>query len=78
MNARRVHVVITDVKGTWVWSRAIRVLGDDAQPSGIGALTDALNAVCDEQHTEEDDDRCEHGMFFTGAGACPMCREGLT
>ena len=23
----------------------------------------------------EDDDRCPHGMFFTGAGACPKCRE---
>jgi hypothetical protein len=20
-----------------------------------------------------DDDRCPHGMFYTGAGACPAC-----
>ena len=22
---------------------------------------------------DNDDDRCEHGMFYTGAGACPAC-----
>lgn len=27
---------------------------------------------------EESDDRCEHGMFFSGAGACPMCGGGAT
>lgn len=24
----------------------------------------------------EETDRCEHGMYFTGAGACPMCGRG--
>lgn len=22
---------------------------------------------------KDDEDRCEHGMFFSGAGACPAC-----
>jgi hypothetical protein len=24
----------------------------------------------------EETDRCEHGMYFTGAGACPQCGRG--
>ena len=26
----------------------------------------------------ENDDRCDHGMFFSGAGACPKCGGGAT
>ncbi len=26
--------------------------------------------------SDPDDDRCEHGMFFSGAGACPQCGGG--
>ena len=28
------------------------------------------------QHTEIGEDRCEHGMFYSGAGACPQCGGG--
>lgn len=24
---------------------------------------------------DDDEGRCPHGMFYTGAGACPACRE---
>jgi hypothetical protein len=26
-----------------------------------------------EYKVKDDDDRCPHGMFYTGAGACPAC-----
>lgn len=33
----------------------------------------AYEAVVAELEKEDEADRCPHGMFYTGAGACPAC-----
>lgn len=37
---------------------------------GVESLFDAVQAQFEET------DRCEHGMFFSGAGSCPKCGRG--
>ena len=39
-----------------------------AEESGEG-----YNTLAESQQRDREDTRCPHGMFFTGAGACPAC-----
>jgi hypothetical protein len=48
----------------------------DEDDNSDGGDPDELQAARMAYFRETEDDRCEHGLFFSGAGACPQCGGG--
>ena len=64
---RKIHQTMTDTGLEWESSdEAYDTEGEEISPEELSAARMSVLASLEEN-------RCPHGMFFTGVGACPAC-----